>query len=72
MNAQLLTEADLKEWLGIERRSALERRLREIGAKIVYGKDGQVCTTVAAINAALGVRVSTQTNDIEFGHAPKK
>lgn len=67
MNQHLLKESDLLEWLGIEKRAALEKRLREKGIKIIYGRNGCVCTTLDAVNSAIGVHVDNNNyRDIEF------
>jgi hypothetical protein len=61
----LVTENDLKAWLGINRRTALEKRLRELRIPYVYGAKNVVCTTQAAIdNAISGVEIAA--DQIEF------
>jgi hypothetical protein len=59
-NAALLSEAELLAWTGYSRRADLERLLRNHGVRIIYGRDGRICTTIAAVESALGVR---QTSD---------
>ena len=56
----LLTEADLLAWLGYSQRGRLEDRLRTLGVPIIYGRDGRICTTLGALEAALGVRPAEQ------------
>jgi hypothetical protein len=52
----LLTEAELMHWLGYSQRSRLEDRLRQLGVPIIYGRGERICTTLGALEAALGVR----------------
>jgi glutamate 5-kinase len=53
MNQALLTEEDLRDWTGYQRRGDIERVLRERAIPIIYGRDGQICTTLEAINRTL-------------------
>ena len=62
MNTALVTEEDLKEWLGIKARSKLEEALYKQGIRIIYGKDGRVCTTLDALNG----RDKEQSNDSDY------
>lgn len=56
MNDNLLSESELLSWLGYSRRKDAEDRLRQLGVPIIYGRGGRLCTTLDALNAALGVR----------------
>jgi len=56
----LLTEAELMDWLGYSQRGRLEERLRQLGVPIVYGRGERICTTLGALEAALGVRPADQ------------
>ncbi|MCB0252536.1 MAG: hypothetical protein KDI55_02290 [Anaerolineae bacterium] len=55
MNPHLITEPDLMSWLNCTRRADLERHLRVNGVTVIYGVGGSICTTIEAVNAALGV-----------------
>lgn len=48
----LVTQEDLSQWLGFERKSDIEQWLRSRGIWYDHGKAGRVVTTEAAINAA--------------------
>lgn len=61
MNGQLLTETDLKSWTGYERRSDIEALLRKHGVPVIFGRGGQICTTLRALESAIGVRPATDT-----------
>lgn len=64
---QLLTEEDLKHWLGFARRLDLELHLKSCRIPYLYGKGGRICTTVAAIDKVLiGGKESGQIDEIEF------
>ena len=61
----LITESDLKAWLGIQRRTSLEKRLQELRIPYVYGAKNIVCTTQAAVdNAINGVEVEADQIDL--------
>jgi len=63
----LLSEDDLKNWLGFSRRLDLERHLQNIRIPYVYGKGGRICTTIAAVDKVLiGGKESTPSEEIEF------
>ena len=53
MNPALLTEKDLFAWTGYSRRSDLDRLLRKHGVRVIYGRDGGICTTLDCLNAAM-------------------
>jgi hypothetical protein len=55
----LLTEDQLREWTGYHRRADLERVMRENGIRVLYGRDGRLCTTLSAVEVALGVRAAS-------------
>lgn len=62
----LLTEDDLKAWLGYESSSALEQRLREAGIRYKrIGKGGTIATTLDAVNKAFAG--NDDFGDIQFG-----
>lgn len=61
----LITETDLKDWLGIQRRTALEKRLQELRIPYVYGAKNIVCTTQTAIDSAI-TGVELKADEIEF------
>ena len=52
-------------WLNCSRRADLERYLRVNNVPVIYGVGGSVCTTLEAVNAALGVSAANQTNIID-------
>lgn len=56
----LIAEDELLNWLGYTQRGKLEERLRQLGVPIIYGRGGRICTTLEALNAALGVRPPAQ------------
>ena len=62
-HTHLLTESELCEWLGFQRRSALEKWMRQQGIPIIYGKQGRICTTLEAVNKAI---IGESTDRIEF------
>ena len=41
----LITETQLKNWLGYRRRADIERALRQAGIRFIHGQGGTVCTT---------------------------
>ena len=51
----LLTEDQLRDWLGYARRADLERVLDSRGIPWLPGRDGRICTTLAAIERGLGL-----------------
>lgn len=53
MNHQLISEDDLKDWIGVATRSSLEGRLLELRIKYFKLKHGAICTTIDGINQAL-------------------
>jgi hypothetical protein len=55
MNPALLTEDDLRAWLGYERRADLERALQTARVPVVYGRGGRLCTTLDAVHAGMGL-----------------
>jgi hypothetical protein len=55
----LLDEPNLLEWTGYHRRGDLERFLRERGARYWVGRNGRICTTLSAVEVALGVRADS-------------
>jgi len=65
MNPSLITEPELMDWLSCRRRATLERLLREHGVRILHGQKGQICTTLEAINASLGLE-RKQGETVEF------
>ena len=68
-NSHLVNEEALKAWLNISQRAALEKHLRSHGVPIIYGRGGCICTTMAAINKAMGIATSdgaTKPEEIEF------
>jgi len=53
MNHQLISEDDLKDWIGVTTRSSLEGRLLELKIRYFKLKHGAICTTIDGINQAL-------------------
>ena len=41
----LITETQLREWLGYRRRADIERALKSAGVRVINGQGGTVCTT---------------------------
>ncbi|MEE8128202.1 hypothetical protein [Candidatus Vondammii sp. HM_W22] len=67
MNIALVTEADLMVWMNCKRRADLEKNLRAQGIPVLYGAGGTVCTTINAVNTAMGVgNDDNHSEDIEF------
>ena len=53
-------------WTGYTRRADVERLLRRHGVQLLYGKNGQVCTALEALNAAvLGKESANQGYEFE-------
>lgn len=51
----VLTEVELMRLFGCKRRSALENLLRSQGIPVLYGRKGQIVTTITALNTAMGL-----------------
>jgi hypothetical protein len=49
----LISEDQLRAWLGYQRRADLERAMIDQRIPILYGRKGQICTTLQAIEGAL-------------------
>lgn len=49
----LLKTEHLREWCGYSRKADIERWLRENGIAWRRGKDGEICTTLEAVNQSL-------------------
>lgn len=62
----LITEDQLKEWLGIERRTPLMRKLQELKIPYGLGGGGRICTTLGAIDRALVGEGAVQEEEITF------
>lgn len=62
----LITEAELKDWLGIKRRTDLEKHLRQNKIPYLYGAGGRIATTTQAINQTLIERHQIHNQPIEF------
>jgi len=63
----LVNEAELMEWLDFHQSSALKRCLEQNGIHYVIGRNGQVSTTLDAINTAMGLNEDHIENiKIEF------
>jgi hypothetical protein len=50
---ELIKEADLMEWCGIKRRTALMNWLQQKSIPYFLGQGGRICVTDAAINRSL-------------------
>lgn len=64
MSAQLLSEDDLKKWLGYEQRQKIEQWLSDNGIPYQTAK-GRVVTTIQAVNAGL-LRIKQEDSGFEF------
>ena len=65
--SNILTNEELKKATGYDKNSAIEKCLRAQKIPLLYGKDGQVFTTIDAINSALGIVAGEQqSEEIEF------
>jgi len=63
----LITEPELMEALDCKQRAALERLLRDQGVRVLYGRQGRICTTLEAVNAALGIDLKRGTDgEVKF------
>lgn len=51
--SQLLSEEDLKKWLGYEQRVKLEQWLSANGIVYQVAKDNKIVTTIQAVNTGL-------------------
>lgn len=65
LNTQLLTQDQLLDWTGYTRKADLERFLRKNKIKYTYGKELRVCTTQAAIDAAM-VPANQTEQEVDF------
>ena len=63
--SSLVTEDQLMEWLDIHQRARLEKRLRALKIRYVYGARNRICTTQRAIDMAL-IDNQSETEEIEF------
>lgn len=64
--APLLDEDALKAWSGYSQRARLEEWLRERKIPYTRGQGGRICTTQAAIDAALMGRPAAAEPEIDF------
>ena len=66
----ILTTDQLKTATGCSRLSDLEKTLRQNGIRFLYGKNGKPFTTLAAVNAAMGLTdqsgVKSDTDHIDI------
>jgi len=63
----LISESQLRAWLGFNRRADLERHLRESKIPFAYGKGGRIVTTLAAIDSTLaGAQTALPAEPIDF------
>lgn len=70
MNPNLITEEDLKHWLGYERRADLDAWLRDKGIEPKRGKGGRICILAADLAAAKAANPES-FDDFEFAsHGP--
>ena len=60
MNPALVSEEDLKAWIGISDRAGLRLWASQVGLKFLPGSRRRLCTTIEALNAAMGVQPSQQ------------
>jgi len=51
----LINQNELYKWLGFNQSIALKRCLDRNQIGYIIGKGGQICTTLDAVNAALGL-----------------
>lgn len=66
MNSNLVTEEDLKGWLGFEQRATLEKWLKEKKIAFDYGKGGRIVTTVQALNEARAKQAANADDFTDF------
>lgn len=59
-NNHLVTEDQLKAWLGYSQRSRIQRWLVEHGVKHSYGHNGRICVTLSDLSN------KNNTHSIEF------
>lgn len=64
MNPSLISEEDLKEWLGFEHRQKIQKWLSDRGIPYQLAR-GRIVTTIQAINAGL-IGVAQQSEGFEF------
>lgn len=63
----LITERELMEATGYNRRAPLEKCLRKNKVQFHYGRGGQIWTTADALNISLGISsASPATQDEEW------
>jgi hypothetical protein len=65
----LLNTEQLSQWCGYTRKSDIVRWLKDNGIQYTIGKDGEVCTTLDAINA--GLLGTSGRQKARFGHGPQ-
>ena len=68
----LVNTDELSRVTGYERPGDIEKCLRKNGIPVLYGRNGQIFTTLDAVNAALGIntkpteKYSIKEKEIEF------
>jgi hypothetical protein len=60
----LITTEQLRKWCGYERKRDIEKWLRDNGIAWRRGKNGEICTTLDAINESL--QGSTKDKEVTF------
>lgn len=63
----LINQPELLKATGHKTKSSLEKCLRAQKVRFLYGKNGEIFTTLDALNAAMGLQSQTQEPEsIEF------
>ncbi|MBN6743020.1 hypothetical protein JKG47_21535 [Acidithiobacillus sp. MC6.1] len=65
----LISEEALLDWLGYSRRADALRWMDEQGVGYWLGKGGRLCTTQAAVDAAI-IRIAQESNSRKRRYAP--
>jgi hypothetical protein len=65
--SQILIDSEqLQKAIGYERLGDLEKCLKKNDVRVLYGMNGQPFTTLDAINAALGLKISSVREEIDI------
>ena len=66
MSKILIDSEQLQKAIRYERLGDFEKCLKKNDVRVLYGKNGQPFTTLDAINAALGLKISSVREEIDI------
>lgn len=66
MHPAIVHEEQLKQAFHCRQRGSLEKLLRSQGIRVLYGKNGEIVTTVDALNRAMGVVTQDQEDEVDL------